>query len=1006
MPVNFDPKDLTFFTNDENDSLLQRFKRVLHGVKELDILVGYFRMSGFKYLWEEFEDIDNIRILIGMNIGKKTFNAIQQTRDNRTLFSDNIMSSKVVKEKFNDNLIKEITYLNESYKNEEALLKFIEYLKNNKIEIRAYPDSLHAKVYIMNYMRGTEEGKVLTGSSNFTHSGLEGQKEFNVELKYNYDYKFAKTKFNELWENSVDITDEFVETTTNKTWLRDDITPYELYLKTLYEYFKEDLDLESGVEGGIPGLELKYQKQAVVQAKKMIQRHNGVFLADVVGLGKTYISAMLAKELPGKTKKLIVCPPALKEYWEDTLRDFGISGTKVISLGMLDNFIEKYLDENGEHDYDYIFIDEAHRFRNESTQRFEDMHQICFGNKVILVSATPFNNRISDIYTQLKLFQIPRNSTIPGEQNLKKFFDERRTLLKKYKDTEELPSIENEVSKEVRDKVLKHVMIRRTRAEIKDIYKSDFEKGDFFFPTINDPKQIVYRLTGNVEKAFYETINIMTDLEYARYKPLIYLKQEYKNEILDQLTKQSQKNTGGFMKTLIIKRFESSFYAFKKTLSRFIKSYKRFIDMYKSGYIYVGKNVEVYDLWDNDNIEKLMELVDKEEVERYKADKFEDSFLKLLEHDLASFNRMYNLWENINNDPKLDYFKNKLMKDDILKNNKLIVFTESTETGEYLYHKLEKKYGNNIMSYSSSGGFYQGTHHSKNKLKKIVQQNYDPNSNKSENDIRILITTDVLAEGINLHRSNVVINYDLPWNPTKIMQRVGRVNRVGTKFRNLYIYNFFPATESDSELNLEENITHKIQLFHNLLGADAKYLTDDEKISQHGLFGEEIYQKAKDIKNMFEEESESELKYLKIIKDIKDKNPILFKKIKKLPLNIRVFNDFKDIEEDKLLSYIRKGDVQKFYISDKTSTEELTFLDAMYYIKCDDEIESQPRIDIEKFYNLIDDNLNEFKNNLSLESSEPNFKGNSDESKIIDRLEVALHQENYLTDTSINYIKK
>src|SRR5690606_39271606 len=154
-----------------------------------------------------------------------------------------------------------------------------------------------------------------------------------------------------------------------------------------YEYFKEDINLDEEFDSYLPDgfLELKYQKQAVISAKKILDSYNGVFLSDVVGLGKTYISALLAQQLPGR--KLIICPPVLQDYWRETFFEFNIGGTVVESMGKLDHIIA-----SGHERFDYVFVDEAHRFRNEGTQGYEKLHQICWGKKVILVSATPLNN--------------------------------------------------------------------------------------------------------------------------------------------------------------------------------------------------------------------------------------------------------------------------------------------------------------------------------------------------------------------------------------------------------------------------------------------------------------------------------------------------------------------------------------------------------------------------------------------------------------------------------------
>ncbi len=246
--------------------------------------------------------------------------------------------------------------------------------------------------------------------------------------------------------------------------MKDDITPYELFLKTLYEYFKEEINIDKNEiwEEMLPDgfMNLQYQTDAVVQAKKILDAYNGVFIADVVGLGKTFISAMLAQRLVGR--KLVICPPVLKDYWERTLQQFDVAA-KVVSLGKLDSIIN---DSDLMQNTKYVFIDEAHRFRNEKTESFQKLHEICYNKKVILVTATPQNNFSSDIAHQIYLFQPKNNSTIiPNQKNLETFFKYLDSKLKNYeKGSPEYVKILKNNSAIIRDKVLRNVMIRRTRS--------------------------------------------------------------------------------------------------------------------------------------------------------------------------------------------------------------------------------------------------------------------------------------------------------------------------------------------------------------------------------------------------------------------------------------------------------------------------------------------------------------------------------------------------------------
>ncbi|WP_416198338.1 MAG: RNA polymerase-associated protein RapA [Sporanaerobacter sp.] len=913
--------DLTFFTNEPERNLYDRFNKVLQSNTEFfDILVGYFRTSGFYLMYPAMEDIEKIRILVGLNVDEKTVQIIQSAKNEQMSFD---MSHKEVKQEFTDDIVEEMKNSEDSYRVEQGVKTFIKWLQNGKLEMRIYPDApIHAKVYIMrkNMDKVPDQyGSVITGSSNFSKSGLVNNLEFNVELKDSRDVEFALEKFEELWDMSVDITDEYIETINEKTWIREDITPYELFLKTLYEYFKEEIneDKNETWEEMLPDgfMRLQYQTDAVVQAKKILNAYGGVFISDVVGLGKTFICAMLARNLKGR--KLVICPPVLKEYWERTLEQFEVSA-RVESLGKLDSILE---DEDLMKNTKYVFIDEAHRFRNEKTESFQKLHQICYNKKVILVTATPQNNYSSDIANQIYLFQPKNNSTIiPNNKNLEGFFNRLDGKLKKLdKGTQEYTDTLRANSEIIRDQVLRNVMIRRTRNEIAEYYKEDLENQGLKFPELSDPEKIVYTFNNEIEVVFNNTIESIKNLTYARYKPLTYLKNISK-EVASLMV--SQKNMSGFMKSILVKRLESSFEAFKKTLNRFKKSYKRFIDMCENGEVYISKKVDVYDLLDSGDDDKLMELVEEEIVQHYPISAFKEDLIPSLKQDLRILEELQNEWEEITDDPKKDQFLLELKERKELRDSKIIIFTESKETAEYVGEYLELYYPEQVLVYSGQ---------SSRSARQEIEANFNPDYVYEKKDnIRFLVTTDVLAEGINLHRSNVIINYDLPWNPTKIMQRVGRINRVGTEYDRIYVFNFFPTAQTNAQLPLEENIMLKMQAFHDTLGEDFKYLSEDEEISSYNL-----YHKINSRESLEAEENEelSELKYLNIIRKIRDNDEKFYEKIKKLPQKSKSGRIYHGSKEDKTVTFLRKGGLKKFFISDGEDSEEIPFLWAMKYLE-------------------------------------------------------------------------
>lgn len=941
--------DLKFFTNNDEDSLFSRFKATLKDADFFDVLVGYFRTSGFNRLSPHLKTIRKIRILVGLNIDKSSFEIIQSSKRQSEM---EFASHKECRQNFSDALCAEMNESVDSMDVERAAKQFIEGIASGKIELRVHPSkNIHAKVYITRFQSTDRDyGRVVTGSSNFSENGLVAQREFNVELKDKADVGFALARFDELWKEGVAVTEDYVDTIKTKTWLSDSFTPYQVYLKFLYEYFKEDINADEEADLTFPPgfMELDYQKQAVAAAKKILDTYDGVFLSDVVGLGKTFITALLLQKLPAG-RKLVICPPVLIDYWRETLHQFYVPGFDVESLGKLEHLLSKGVEK-----YDFIVVDEAHRFRNELTSGYESLHKICRNKKVILVSATPLNNKLEDIKSQLKLFQPVKESSIPGVRNLEAFFRSQQKVLERYeKGSAEYLDAVTRTSEQVRDKVLKHVMVRRTRTEIKNYFSDDIKNQGLVFPEMGEPQRIIYKFDSSTDRVFSQTIELLRDFGYSRYTPLLYLKKQ-----LTEFEQQSQRNVGGFMKGILVKRLESSFYAFRKSLARFVKSYERYIEMFDNGVVWISNKVDVFELLDADNEDKLLEMLDDEKAQKFESKDFQRGYRDKLTVDLQILRSINKLWAGITSDPKADFFIQELTQNKILRGKKVLIFSESKETVEYLQERLSKAFPGEVLSYASSGGVFEGQYHRGDFLREVIEANYKPGHPNPDDKVRILITTDVLAEGINLHRSNVVINYDLPWNPTRVLQRVGRINRVGTEHDEVFVFNIFPTSQSDEHLGLENNIKAKLQAFHNTLGEDAKYLSDDEELSTHELFGDRLYGKLNDKRTYDGDDfvADSELKYLKVIRTVRDKDTSLFAEIKKLPKKARTARAFAlDAGTDNaLVSFFRKGRLKKFVLSDGALSHELTFLEAAKIFEC---LPSERRKNVTgAFYELLHQN--------------------------------------------------
>lgn len=972
--------DLKFFTNEPERDLYSRFATILKSNTQFfDVLVGYFRTSGFFKLYPALESVEKIRILVGLNVDRFTVKIIDRAKEEIKYTSFTKAESK---EQFKCDIEDEFEKAATTSEVEKGVKVFIEWLKSGKLEMRLFTEApIHAKVYIMR--KDPEKvpdmfGSVITGSSNFSEAGLLNNLEFNVELKDAPDVQFALNKFEELWARSEDIRDTYIETVQNHTWMRDDITPYQLYLKTLYEFFKEEInaDKENFQTLLPPGyMRLQYQMDAVTQAKQKLDAYGGVFISDVVGLGKTYICAMLANSFNRNTYKLIICPPVLVDYWRSVLQEFDVARYDVESLGKLDKIIAKGVDK-----YSYVFVDEAHRFRNSDTESFTQLHQICRGKKVILISATPINNYTSDIENQLYLFQSKQSGTINGIKNIEGFFRALNGKLKKFeKGSPEYMAQLRENSEVIRDKLLREVMIRRTRSEIEEYYADDLKKQGLKFPKVGSPEKIIYTFDDETNDAFNETIATIKNFKYTRYTPLLYLKDKKKYATMLA----AQRNMGGFMKGILVKRLESSFHAFRMTLSRFIDSYEKFIAMAETGKVYISKKVNVYDLLDDGNTEKLMYLIEQQDVMEFKTEEFDARFMRDLRQDLTELKYMQDLWSRINDDPKLDEFKRNLTKNRIMRGKKIIVFTESKETAEYLCENLRDIYGDSVIFFSGQ---------SSQALKAEIEDSFNPkNEDKNNDKYDLLITTDVLAEGVNLHRANVLVNYDLPWNPTRIMQRVGRINRVGTAYDRIYVFNFFPTAQSEKQLPMEERILEKLQAFHDTLGEDYKYLSDEEVVSPKKLFSD----LNKDIDDD-EESTNPELGYLAIIRQIRDNDPTLFSQIKRLPKKAKAGKISEVAEENSTIGFIRKGALKTFFQTNG-ETKQLSFMEAIKQIEAEPD---EKKVGIgSDFYDQFDKNSDAFDEMLTTEETVTTEKvmvaGN--DAKII-RLLKAMKNEPKLTD--------
>ena len=849
-----------FFTNQGTNTLENRLKDILthYDIKNLEFLIGYFRISGFKKIAKLLDNVDKVRILVGINIDKLTHDA--QARGKKFNLFDY--------EKFNQEFIEnqKECLTNEEYTQEvdESVNQFIKLIAQNRLEIRISQDkNIHSKIYILReneikrHNDTTEyRGSVITGSSNLTENGLSKNYEFNVELKYSEDIEFALNEFNDLWIKSVEITEKDIDTIKQNSYLKE-ITPYELYLKFLIEHFEDRVDYDASVAEDLPKgyMKLAYQIDAVNEGLSKIKKHSGFFLSDVVGLGKTITSAMIVKRLCYQTKGqiLIIAPPSIEKEWNETFKEFQIGSIRKFDFKSY-GALEKIKDTE---DYEIVIIDESHKFKNFLTSRYKELERICkedvkYKKKVILISATPLNNKPQDIANQLYLFQDKRNSTIDSHPNLETFFAE---IDKKYREIisikenqsdlseDELMELE-QLSKKVRDNILREVMVRRTRTDIQtnEIYKKDLIEQNLNIPKINPVEELEYKLDDDLLKIFDRTISIlMEDLKYYRYQILANLTQNGQKkygEVQAGFFEKSALSLADIMKTMLVKRLESSFVAFKSTISKQCKNLEILISMFENGVVYIpAKHFNLFELLENDEddfLAKVDYFLENEKMKAFDSKDFKDEYLEQLKTDLKILQELVKLWENIDSDPKLDKFKSIL---ELHKTDKVVVFTESKQTALYLEEQL-KEYKQVLTVHGEN----------RDKLKEVIRENFDANYKNKKDDFNVIISTDTLSEGVNMHRSNIIYNYDIPWNSTRLMQRIGRINRIGTKHSEIFIYNFKPTAQSESLIELSKKAFIKLQTFHHAVGEDSQIYSKNEKVGTVSLYEVEVEKADKELK--------------------------------------------------------------------------------------------------------------------------------------------------------------
>ena len=546
--------------------------------------------------------------------------------------------------------------------------------------------------------------------------------------------------------------------------------------------------------------------------------------------------------------------------------------------------------------YGLIIIDESHKFRNSGTNMYQALDNLIsqIGADtgaypyVGLLSATPQNNRPNDLKNQIYLFERNHADTTltkANSGNLENFFSdinrEYDALLKKgnnarYSGGEFIDDLTPDerrerlkiLSRTIRDCVLADVMVRRTRTDVQKYYQDDMERQKLKFPKIEGPYELEYQMDSELSHLFAETMDIIAPsddyklqsnryLNYYRYRAIQYLADETNKRKYDARGSRDAdtlaEQLANIMQINLVKRLESSFSAFYQSLLNLRQYTRNMIDMWESGNIFICPQINVNAELDrkakeqkrhktvsyNDCLADLRAKIEKLNVDgrnddernkEYGRDDMKPEYIDLLRADYDLISELCDRWAKNTEDPKLDVFKENLkyVLFDRTKNvpQKLVVFSEAIDTVDTIKRVAEAK-GYKVLKITAAN---------RDEMEPVIRENFDANyKGEWKDDYNIIVTTEVLAEGINLHRANVILNYDTPWNSTRLMQRIGRVNRIGSTQEKVYVFNFKPSAEGDAEIQLVEKAYTKLQSFHTLFGEDSKVYTADEEVSHYDL---------------------------------------------------------------------------------------------------------------------------------------------------------------------------
>jgi len=949
--------------DNRNEKLAEHINRILQSTEKAKFAVGYFFLSGIEAIKDRLKDLKELRLLIGNTTNQATLEQLSEGYKRLDLVEHAEKEMRFVKrgevkrikEETANNLRQVIELADQTDEKEELLITLARLIEEKRLKVRVYTKGrLHAKAYIFDYGKiydkdgkpvdREERGIAIVGSSNLTLSGVTHNTELNVLVQGNANHSQLTKWFEELWNESQDF-DDILMHELKQSWAIVPVRPYDIYMKTLYHLVKDRLEEAEGREilwdDEITTKLADFQKVAVRQAIQMIKDYGGAFVADVVGVGKSYIGAAVLKhfERTRAARGLIICPKALEKMWESYNEKYQLNA-RVLSMSMLKEAEEAgrniLLEDVRYRDRDFVLLDESHNFRHHNTQRYKVLQAFLGAGerRSLFLTATPRNKTAWDIYHQIKLFHPDDKTDLPIDpQDLKKYFQMIEKKERKLQDL--LPSI----------------LIRRTRHHILRWYGYDSETHQPVDPTKYKEyltgKRKAYIIVGGRHQFFprreLETIEYSIEatyqglyqqirsylgrpeeeagqaasdsgLTYARYGLWNYVHKDKQRKAPYTDLHRAGKNLRGLIRTMLFKRFESSVYAFRKSIERLIRIHELFLESLHRGLVPAGDDAQML-LYESDQMEET-ELFDelskasaKYDISDFHADKLKDD----IEKDLNLLKRILDLVSERRIPPEKDAKLQTLLKwleKDSLKNGKKLIFTQYADTAKYLFDNL------------NPGGKRQDIEviYSGDKSKERVVGRFAPKANpeyelrKGEAEIQTLISTDVLAEGLNLQDCDKVINYDLHWNPVRLIQRFGRIDRIGTEYDVIWGYNFLPETELDKNLGLKEKLSNRIQEIHDTIGEDAAILDKTEQLNEEAMYA--IYEKRGEQLTLYEEEedvldiNEAE----EVLRLLRNENPSEFERIANLRDGIRTG---KESDKKGIFVFCQAGRYQQLILADE-----------------------------------------------------------------------------------------